>query len=195
MGFTVSFAPMTSVTSVSLKSSFISSISKTTLNAVSSGKKHYCCYSSYCHRAQRPPQGARCIDPAYDPRQGGSQTESKTEIRGSLQLRERWRQYPNVDSLGSKHGANFGYGILRLRNSHSIAHHLLGSDRSEFIPVMQALHQRFTNMTLSAFANASTVSSTVVFVIVPSILCVSDVVVGAIPPKRTFVRERFIATH
>lgn len=49
-------------------------------------------------------------------------------------------------------------------------------------------------MTLSAFARYSTVSSTVVLVIVPSILV--SVAVGAlIPPKRTFVRERFMATH
>ena len=49
-------------------------------------------------------------------------------------------------------------------------------------------------MTFSALDSASTVSSTVVFVTSPSIFfwaCGA----GAIPPKRTFVRDRFMATH
>ena len=49
-------------------------------------------------------------------------------------------------------------------------------------------------ITLSALARDSAVSSIEVLVICPSILC--SVAVGAeIPPKRTFVRERFMATH
>lgn len=52
-----------------------------------------------------------------------------------------------------------------------------------------------TSITLSAFAKASTVSSTVVRVMVPSILWASVEAVGAIPPNSTFVRDRFIAIH
>jgi hypothetical protein len=50
-------------------------------------------------------------------------------------------------------------------------------------------------ITLSAFAMASTVSSTVVFVIVPLISWPGVCATGAMPPNKTFVRDRFIATH
>ena len=49
-------------------------------------------------------------------------------------------------------------------------------------------------ITLSAVASASATSSTVVLVICPSILN-SLLSVGAMPPKRTLVRPRFMATH
>lgn len=49
-------------------------------------------------------------------------------------------------------------------------------------------------MTFSAFANASAVSTAVVLVTSPSIFaCVCGV--DAMPPKSTFVSERFMATH
>jgi hypothetical protein len=49
-------------------------------------------------------------------------------------------------------------------------------------------------MTFSASTSCWAVSSAVVFVISPSIL-LCDCAVGAMPPKRTFVMDRFMATH
>lgn len=49
-------------------------------------------------------------------------------------------------------------------------------------------------MTLSAFARASTVSSTDVSVIVP-VTAWSVLAGAAMPPNRTLVRDRFMATH
>jgi hypothetical protein len=50
-------------------------------------------------------------------------------------------------------------------------------------------------MTLSALTSASTVSSTVVLVTVPSILVASDGAIVPIPPNRTLVKDLFMATH
>jgi hypothetical protein len=50
-------------------------------------------------------------------------------------------------------------------------------------------------MTLSALARASTVSSTVVLVTVPSILVDSDGAIVPRPPNRTLVNDLFMATH
>ena len=50
-------------------------------------------------------------------------------------------------------------------------------------------------MTFSELSRLSTVSSTVVFVMVPSIFCSAWPVGALIPPKRTLVNVLFIATH
>lgn len=50
-------------------------------------------------------------------------------------------------------------------------------------------------MTLSALARASTASSTVVLVTVPSILVASDGAIVPIPPNKTLGKDLFMATH
>ena len=56
------------------------------------------------------------------------------------------------------------------------------------------LKEEHTMMTFSAFSKDSTTSSMLVLVIAPSILC-SLSAAGAIPPKRTLVRDLFMAVH
>ena len=52
-----------------------------------------------------------------------------------------------------------------------------------------------TIMTLSALARESTVSSMDVLEIEPSIFCSDWAGVAEMPPNKTFVKDRFMATH
>lgn len=104
------------------------------------------------------------------------------------------KAYPNINSFGPKQSSNLRDRILCLRHSHPIPNYLHIKHEASSMRDQCGM-SIITKITLSALANASTVSSTVVLVIEPSIL-VSVVPTGAlIPPKSTFVRERFIATH
>jgi len=105
------------------------------------------------------------------------------------------RTYADGNAFCAEHRCNLGNRILRLGYSHTISDDLQSAVANlELWYVKNMLEP--TRITLSALAKASTVSSTVVFVIVPSILCAGSDADGVlIPPNNTFVRERFIATH
>ena len=66
IGLTVSFAPITSVTSVSLKSSFISSISSTTELHIDDLGQRRKKILTHCHRALMLPREEHCIALACD---------------------------------------------------------------------------------------------------------------------------------
>lgn len=70
IGLTVSLAPMTRVTSVSEKSSLISSISKTTALSVSEWIIRLGLLMTHYHMARMPLQAAHCIGRAFDQQQG-----------------------------------------------------------------------------------------------------------------------------
>lgn len=196
MGLTVSLAPITSVTSVSLKSSLISSISSTTWYNIQSNEEK----AEECGKLTII--GNRCLGEKYValPRHTpcdwmNSKLRSACTWLNSEGLFVRIvKAYPNINPFGPEKGGNFGDGILCLRHSHSIPDDLHAEREALSIGVQYGTSIA-TKITLSALASASTVSSTVVLVIEPSILVSVVPTIELIPPKSTFVRERFIATH
>lgn len=95
----------------------------------------------------------------------------------------------HIYALGSEHLRDLRECVLCLGHRHAITNNLEYEVRSRSTNVLD----EHTMMTLSAFASASTVSSTVVVVTEPSIFFCSCTL--PMPPKRTFIRDRFIATH
>ena len=171
IGFTVSFAPMTSVTSVSPKSSLISSISRTTARRNGS------------RSVITPRHGELGDSLSYGTEASANRTlhcpgmlrldvvsaDGQTSALGRDTPAGHWvDRETHVDTFRAQRGHNVRDGILGFGDRHAIAYDLKHDD------VQQYPHQRAgelpTRMTFSALDKASTVSSTDVFVMVPSIL-------------------------